>query len=150
MKRGLVDAELVVSRLLTPEDVADIQDAFRALGVTTSARTAPRRRGQELTWMVLASLPLSGFLTTLGTSMADDAYKSLSRLVRRVLRRAQASPGGARALVLEDHASGSLVVMKLDLPDEGYSALFSTDLDAGSGATFRYDLAQHRWTTSPE
>jgi hypothetical protein len=143
-----VDAELVVSRLLSPDDVADIQDAFRGFGVTTSARTAPRRRGQELTWLVLVSLPLSGFLTTLGASMAEEAHKGLCRLVRRVLGRGEALPDRARALVLEDRTSGAFVVLDLDLPDEAYSALFSTDLD--TGATFRFDPAQHRWMATTE
>jgi len=145
---GKVDAELVVNRGLTAEDVADIQEAFRALGLATSARVAPRLRGQELSWLVLASLPLSGFLTTLGTSMAEDAYTRLKGLVRRVLLRGQGASGNTGALLLEDRATGALVVMDVDLPDEAYSALFATDLSVGSGATFRYDATHHRWAAS--
>jgi hypothetical protein len=139
-----LDAHLLVDRWLSPDDLEDIEQAFRAAGLRPTMYRAPARRGlEELNWLVIAAIPLSSFLTTMGTKLAEDSYKELRQLAHRVFKRAPASKPST--LVLEDQDSGTQVVLTPDLPVEGYRALLKTDLAGYSGDRVRYDLTQERW-----
>jgi hypothetical protein len=142
-----LDAHLLVDRRLSPDELEDIEQAFRAAGLRPTVYRAPARRGpEELNWLVIAAIPLSSFLTTMGTKLAEDSYKELRRLAHRVFGTAPASKPST--LVLEDQDTGTQVVLELDLPDNGYRALFKADLDSHSGDRMRYDRTQERWIRS--
>jgi hypothetical protein len=142
-----LDTRLLISRAASREDVEEIKQAFSAAGLDPTAYRVPPRRGpEELSWLVIAALPLSSFLTTLGAKLADDSYKELRRLTRRVLTRAPAA--APSTLVLEDRDSGTQVVLEPDLPDDGYRALLATDLTGHTGGRVRYDRDGGRWVGS--
>jgi hypothetical protein len=142
-----LDAELLVDHRLGPDAVEGIEQAFRAAGLSPTVYRAPARRGaEELNWLVVAAIPLSSFLTTMGTKLAEDSYKELRQLAHRVFKRAPASKPSS--LVLEDQDTGTQVVLTPDLPVEGYRALLDADLAGYDGDRVRYDPAQERWVRS--
>jgi hypothetical protein len=144
-----LDAHLLVDRRLSPDDLEDIEQAFRSVGLHPTVYRAPARRGpEELNWLVIAAIPLSSFLTTLGTKLAEDSYKELRQLAHRVFGRAPASKPST--LVLEDQDTGTQVLLEADLDDTGYRALLKTDLAGLSGERVRYDRTQERWIRSNE
>jgi hypothetical protein len=147
VRRAELDAHLLVDHRLSPDDLEDIEQAFRAAGLRPTVYRTPARRGpEELNWLVIAAIPLSSFLTTMGTKLAEDSYKELRQLARRVFGKAPASKPSP--LVLEDQDTGTQVVLEPDLPEVGYRALLETDLAGYSGDTVRYDPAQERWIRS--
>lgn len=136
----LIDAEVPVDqeRLLV--------DVLAQLGITARMRVVPARRGVgELSWIVLASLPLQAFLANLGTSFADEAYQGLRSVVRRLLHRDPATPGDQRPMVLRDVATGLQVVLEPDLPDEAFHRLVGLDLSQFRLGPVHYDRHQGRW-----
>jgi hypothetical protein len=142
-----LNAHVLVAHGLSSDDLEDIEQAFRAAGLCPTVYRAPVRRGaEELNWLVVAAIPLSSFLTTLGTKLAEDSYKELRQLAHRVFGRASAPKSST--LVLEDQDTGTRVVLEPDLPDDGYRALFETDLASHSGDKVRYDPTQKRWVRS--
>jgi hypothetical protein len=139
-----MDADLLVSRGMTAEASSDVEQAFAAAGLRPTLRRVPAHRGAEqLSWLVIAALPLTSFLTTLGAKLAEDAYKELRLLGHRVLR--HAPDRTARSLVLEDDDSGTRVVLDGDLPDEGYRALLALDVAGRRGAVLVYDRGAGQW-----
>jgi hypothetical protein len=123
----------------------DIVSAFEGLGVTAELRVAPRRRSESITWLALVALPLSSFFSTLGASLAKDAYQALRDLTERVLSGEKAAQPGT--LVLEDRDSGTRVVLAAGLSNEAYQALLATDLSAVEpGSTLAYDATTRRWS----
>jgi hypothetical protein len=138
-------AHVVVGPGLDPAALADLAEGFRALGLEPTLAPTPRIRGGELTWLVLASLPLSAFLSTFGTKLAEDGYAGLHHLVARIARHGRGSHPHAHALVLEDEISGTLVQLDDDLRDDGYRALVELDLSEHVGVILRYEAASRRW-----
>jgi hypothetical protein len=139
--------DLLVSPTASSADVEEIEQAFRAAGLRPTAHRVPSRRGPEqFSWLVIAALPLSSFLTTLGAKLAEDSYKELRQLTLRVLGRAPSS--NPSTLVLEDQDNGTQVILEPDLPDDGYRALLATDLTGYTGGRVRYDRRRGRWVAS--
>ena len=139
-------AEILVTAEVSPEREQAIVEAFDALGVTARARTVPTRRGaEELQWLVLATLPLHGFLSGLGSTLAQEASQGVKRLVSQALgtRREAVSP--PPVLVLQDAATRLQVVLEADLPTDAYSALLALDLSAFQKGPLHYDRHAGRW-----
>lgn len=144
-----MDVDLLVSRLVSPGDVDEIEQAFSDVGLRpTPHMVAPRRGPEELSWLVVAALPLSSFLTSLGAKMAEDSYKALRQLTRRVLT----TTSGAKplTLVLEDLASGTQVVLESDLPDDSYRTLLAADFAGHAGGRIHYDRGRGQWVGSED
>jgi hypothetical protein len=83
-------------------------DALAALGVRAQAKVVSARRGLgELHWLILVSLPLQTFLSSVGSKLAEDGYQGLKRAVGRLLGRGQEQPAAEppRPMVLQDTAS---------------------------------------------
>ena len=85
-----MDADLFVSRLIGPEDLPG-RGGSRPSGPSgcVPSPTKPRRVGvpKISSWLVIAALPLSSFLTSLSAKLAEDAHKELRRLAARVFGR---------------------------------------------------------------
>ncbi|WP_320772877.1 hypothetical protein [Streptomyces sp. CRN 30] len=141
----MVEVDLLVSNRLSAETAADVESGFRALGLTATVRVLPTRRSAELSWLVLATLPLVSFLNAVGAKAAEGAVQSLRDVVRRMFTDKRAGTGASRALVLQDVGSSAQVILDPDLPAEGYRALFTGDLPFASGATFRFDPVRGAW-----
>ena len=81
-----------------------------------------------LTWLLLISLPLQGFLSTVGNKIAEDAYDKFTQAASRFLdrhRKLEDAPAAAipPALVLQDPVTGLRIVFEPDLPNEAYDQL---------------------------
>jgi hypothetical protein len=144
---GSVPADIFVDGQLSPEQEDLIASTMTALGASVRVRILPRRRSaSELQWLVLAALPLQAFLTSIGSKIADSAYKDFQDAARRLLRREHpAGRPAARPMVLQDTTSGLQVVLDYDLPAEGYQQLLSLDLSLFRFGPLHYDRAQQRW-----
>jgi hypothetical protein len=146
-KPELLAADLLVAAEVPPEDEQAIVEAFGALGVTARARIVPTRRGVgELQWLVLAALPLQAFLSSLGSTLGDEASDSLIRLTGRLRRtRGEAADPPPPILVLQDAATRLQVVLEAGLPTDAYRALLALDLSTFSKGPLHYDQQHRRW-----
>jgi hypothetical protein len=139
-------AEVIVSPQFDPAAIPDVLHLFRRLGLDAEIAPPPVLRSGDLTWLVLASLPLVGFLSALGDKIADDGYAELRELVVRIARHGRRTGATTHALLLEDEGTGTLVELDEDLPDESYRRLLEVDLSANAGVTLRYEAATGHWT----
>jgi hypothetical protein len=157
--------------ILSSPGVLSEPDERLLLDVLSDCGADPRlfvelRRGQvpDLTWIVLASLPLQAFLSALGSKAADDSYAKLRALVRR-LASARRTHGAApdadqetappasletpasspAPLILMDSDTGLQIVLEADLPADAYRELVTMDLSQFSLGPLHYDQARHRW-----
>lgn len=141
-----VPANVRVAAHVSPEDVRQLLDDFRSIGLDPTARVVPTRRGlSDFPWLVVVTLPLQLFLSTLMQELAGDAYTRLKALVGRVLHHEQQRDEGRRVLVFQDTATGAQVVLEHDLPPEGYRQLFRVDLAALTHGPLHYDRSKHEW-----
>jgi hypothetical protein len=139
-------AELLVTADVPPDEEQAIVEAFGALGVAASARVVPTRRGvADLQWLVLAALPLHAFLSTVGSTLAEQAADGLRRLVGQLRRRRQESASTPAVLVLQDATTRLQVVLEADLPADAYQALLSLDLSTFSKGPLHYDRHSGQW-----
>ena len=143
-----LSAEVFLDGQIPADEEWTLVDALAVLGVRTHAKVVPARRGLgELHWLVLVSLPLQAFLTSVGSRLAEDAYQGFQRAVGRLLGRAQGQPAAEqpRPMVLQDTASGLQVVLEADLPDAAYQQLVAMDLAKFHLGPLHYDRQQRRW-----
>jgi hypothetical protein len=133
-----------------PDGTAGLTQRLRRLGLDPSLSPAPQLRSSDLTWLVLASLPLVGFLNTLGNKLAEDGYEGLRDLVRHIARHGRTTGGNPRALLLEDQDTGTLIELGGELPEEGYRKLLELDLSSNVGVTLHYDIRTSQWTAAAE
>jgi hypothetical protein len=147
------DSEQLIAEIFFDEHIPAAQerglvDALAALGVRTRVKVVPARRGLgELHWLVLVTVPLQAFLSSVGSKFAEGAYQSLKHAVRRLLGHEQEQPAAevARPLVLQDIASELQVVLEADLPDAAYQQLVGLDLAKFQLGPLHYDRHQRRW-----
>jgi hypothetical protein len=143
-----LEADVLVDAEVSVDQERLVVDALAELGVRARTRIVPTRRGVgDLSWVVLVSLPLQAFLTSLGTTLAEQAQQGLRDLVARLVRKDRtASAGhGQRPMVLRDVATGLQVVLEPDLPAEGYRQLLGLDLSQFQVGPVHYDRFQGRW-----
>lgn len=144
-------ADLVVDHRITRAQEQPLTDALAALGFASSVRVLPPRRVVEpLSWLILVSLPLHAFLTTVGNKAAEAAYHRLQNAVRNLrasstTATAAAPPEPSRPVVLQDPATGLRIVLDPDLPSGAYRQLLSLDLTRYRLGPLHYDQARSRW-----
>lgn len=152
------------------EDEENLVAALAACGVAAELGEIPARRStQALAWAVLVSLPLTAFLSEIGSKASDDAYAGLTAAIRRILRRDRETarlPGtsdteasGAdraddtapsRVMILQDPGTGLRIVLEADLPDEAYHQLLALDLTDFRFGPLHYDAARRRWRSEQD
>jgi hypothetical protein len=135
--------EIHVDENVAAEDEAALVSCLSALGLAPSApvRVQPPVRA-DVVWQVLVTLPVTGFLTAIGTKLGTDAYQQLVVAARRLFSRRP------EPMVLRDLETGVAVVIERDLPDAAYLQLPTLDLSACRG-TVRYDRDAGRWRDTP-
>jgi hypothetical protein len=147
----MLNGEIFLDGNVPAEDEEFLLKGLTACGVNGRARIIPTRRDPAtLTWIVLIALPLQGFLSTLGTKIAEDGHTWLSKLVNRLNERphpptAEAAASTARLLVLQDEATGLQIVLEPDLPRDAYDQLLILDLSGIRLGPVHYDRTQRRW-----
>jgi hypothetical protein len=139
--------------LLTPDltraQYEPLRAALHQLGFTPTLRVVPQTRTDLPTWVVLISLPLTAFLTTLGAKLAEDSYRGLRSAIRNLLSRSREATSPAQrtmpTLILQDQHTDIQIVLDAELPDHGYQLLTVLDLRPFGTAPIRYDHASGRW-----
>ena len=139
--------ELLLNGAVTEDDEREIIAVLAPLDVRV--RRQPVHRGaDELTWLVLASLPLQAFLSGLGGEAVKDAYAGLKKLVARLSNHTLGNHKKAIStvpLVLADVRTGLRIALDADLPAEAYRQLHELKLADYRTGPLHYDRAGHRW-----
>jgi hypothetical protein len=139
-------AEVLVADTVSADREQEIAEAFRSLAIAVRTRMVPTRRGLgDLPWLVLALVPLQAFLSGLGSSLAADAHRGLTRLVSQVLKAGSEAPEPDRVLVLQDSATRMQVVLEADLPAEAYQQLVALDFSEIRRGPIHYDRQRRAW-----
>jgi hypothetical protein len=144
-------AELLHDGRVSVDDERHIVAALSACGVAAQAKVIPPRRdAQTLTWLLLISVPLQGFLSAVGEKVAADAYSRFTHAVERLLGRHHRSGSepantGPPVLVLQDPATGLRIILEAGLPPEAQEELCALDLSRYRFGPLHYDRAQRRW-----
>ena len=142
-----ISADILFGAEPTPEQEALAAEALAVLGGSGRIRVMPLQRGlEDLPWLVLLTLPLQAFLTSMGTKLGTDAYQGLQRIVSTLLHPERATPPtDRRPIVLQDATSGLRIILDRDLPADGYDQLLSLDLTRFRSGPVHYDRAGRRW-----
>jgi hypothetical protein len=136
-----VVADVVLSEPLTPEMESEIEQLFAGMGATVRTRVIPSRRGPaELSWLVLATIPLEAFLKVLAEGVASDVHVNL----RALLQRLSSHRREHRPLVLRDPMTRLQIVLEADLPAAAYRQLVELDLSQFDRGPLHYDMARSR------
>lgn len=137
-------AELIFDHEISAELADDLETAFRDLGFDTSARRRlPHRGPAELTWLMLAALPLQSFLSGLGSELAKELYAKVKRL--RLPGRKTEGAQHLVPLVLQDTNSELRIILEADLPAEAIRELVSLDLSGYRAGPLHYDQHRKKW-----
>jgi hypothetical protein len=146
-----VRAEVLHDGRVGPDDEELILAALTGCGVAAEVKIIPARRDvQTLTWLLLISLPLQGFLSAVGKKIAEDGYDTFTRAARRILdrhRKLEDAPAAAipPVLVLQDPATGLRIVFEPDLPGEAYDQLRALNLSGYRFGSLHYDRSLRCW-----
>lgn len=148
-------AEVFVHSRSDSETEQVFLDLLFDTGVTAQVRVVPPHRGfDQLTWLLLAVLPLQAFLSEFGKKLGEDSSARLQAAVRRLadrdgkaaeVDRASQSGGRPTLLVFQDAATGLQVVLEPDLPAEAYRQLTALDLAQFRIGPLHYDQTLRRW-----
>lgn len=135
-------AELIFDYGADIDMAAGLEAEFRRLGFATERRTRHAHRGpDEITWLMLASLPLQAFLSGIGTEVVGDLYVKAKKLATSGKKKAD----GRVPLVLRDTESELKVILESDLPPEAIRQLTGLDLSAYRIGPLHYDRAVKKW-----
>ena len=138
-------AELIIDHEVADALEKQLVTVFREFGFdTTSRRTLAHRGMSELTWLVLAALPLQAFLSGLGSEAVKDIYAAVKKLAKNRTKKAPAE-AGAVPMVLQDANSELRIVLEPDLPVKAYQQLTALDLSAYRIGPLHYDRQRSRW-----
>ena len=139
-------ANVLIAEPISADETAEIAAAFGSIGLSADLRiVSPKRSLADLTWLILASIPLQPFFNRLAEDVADDMHQRLKTFVTRVLHRPVAANQAKPVLVLQDTLSGVQVVLEPDLPAESYRQLLSYDLTTVRRGPLHYDVHRGRW-----
>ena len=139
-------AEILVAAEVPAEQEQAVIKEFGALGVAVHGRVVPAHRGSvDVQWLLLATLPLQAFLSTLGASSANGATQALKRLVGRLHGSQPEGAPAPRPLILQDAASRLQIVLEAGLPTEAYDSLVSLDLSKFRHGPLHYDQHRGAW-----
>jgi hypothetical protein len=134
-------AELLFDHGIGTETAGGLEDAFRRLGfVTVVRRRLPHRGPDELTWLMLAALPLQAFLSGIGAEAVKDVYAKAKQLITSGKK-----ANGAVPLVLQDTETELQVILEADLPAEAIRQLVGLDLRAYRAGPLHYDRDRKKW-----
>jgi hypothetical protein len=134
-------AELLFDHGMDADTTAGMVAEFRRLGFVTEVRTRlPHRGPDEITWLMLAALPLQAFLSGIGAEAVKDVYARAKRLTTAGKKARNDVP-----LVLQDAETELKVILEADLPPEAIRQLVGLDLGAFRTGPLHYDRAGKKW-----
>ena len=137
--------ELLFDHEIADELAQQLVATFREFGFDTTFRRTLTHRGlSELSWLVLAALPLQAFLSGLGSEAVKDIYASVKKLAKNRTKKNR-DTHGAVPLVLQDSNSELKIILEPDLPVEAYQQLAGLDLSRYRIGPLHYDRQRKLW-----
>ncbi len=137
---GTIAADVLIASDIPPDEAVWLAAEFTSVGLTADLRVAgPKRSFGDITWAILAAIPLQSFFSRLAEDAADDVHQRLKTFVNRLLRRRQTGTGPRPVIVLQDTLSGAQVVLHYDLPADSYRQLLGLDLTGARHGPLHYD-----------
>jgi hypothetical protein len=134
-------AELLFDHGISTDLAGELENVFRRLGfVTEVRRRLPHRGPDELTWLMLAALPLQAFLSGIGAEAVKDLYAKAKQLTTSGKKAGNHVP-----LVLQDAETELKVILEADLPAEAIRQLVGLDLRAYRTGPLHYDRGRRKW-----
>jgi hypothetical protein len=136
--------EVVTDAAITPDELADLNEAFRRFGFDVQAEPAIHARSIDpVPWVVYITLgaPIATFFTTLAAEAGKDAYEPLKELVKGVLAARRNRPGYA-AISDPEH---SRVTLQPGLPEEALDALKEIDWSEMGAGDLHWSRARREW-----
>ena len=139
-----------------PEDAEEVEQLFRAEGARVDVKQKPPV-GNGVGFFIPISVydvALTAFITGFEGAAGADAWRRPKRLVLSardwLVRRYSTDPPYDRCtLILRHPASGTVVYISSDMPDDGFQQLHKLELTPG--ATYVWDEDRAEWTaTGPE
>lgn len=130
-------------------DTGLLLDMFSMAGITAQVRIVPpRRNAVTLGWVVLATLPLHAFLSTIGAKAAEASYAKLRTAIQRLTGHHDSHEppcNQPHPLILQDSNTGLQIVLEPELPADAYRQLTALDLTQFRMGPVHYDQQQQRW-----
>ncbi len=124
--RDLLEVHLDVGA--DEQEIAAVSRAYDEAGVPAIVTASIVRRSaitELLPWTMVVKVSLTVFLLRFANNAADDAYRALQTLIRRVYEARRGRPG---SICLED--GERKVILTDEVPDEGLRELVEGKLDA--------------------
>ena len=141
--------EVILEAEATEEEVAGVEAELREVGLDWPVSAALERRGLgDYPWVImLAGTPtvIFGVFAKKFTELAaEDAYKGVKSWVQRLASRRR-DPNGT--ITINDPASGTVIVLDPELPDEAYRQLQNVDpaRDGGDLGFLSWSQKDQRW-----
>ena len=147
----LGELEVILDDSASAADVAAVKEAFNDAGLMATVRPSFKRKGSgDFPWIVMASVPLTAFLTAFAAAAGKEAYKGLKKLVRSIWSTRTRTSGLSGSFIIVDRKSGVWVHLKPNIPDDAYSALAELDLESlRRSGVLVYDEDKKQWTELP-
>ena len=140
------EVDLLVGPGLDPAEVTDIRAELAEWGLAPRVRRMPTRRGAEIAWSILLTLPAEIVVKTMLEHLGVRIYQELQTFVQRRLRRA---PGARPVVVIESPESGARYALDADLPLDAYHQMIKALTVGGADDTLRtFDRTRGCWTAA--
>lgn len=151
LKDAMQDQKLQVriDKWASPGEVQAVEEAFRRAGLEVSVRASVIELSEQFTWIVIASIPASAFLSQYFAAAGADAWSASKRLpdqLRQLVRDLKDARGGDQEgkIELED-AGRPWLLLSSDLPDEAFRQLESIDQSVVQGGSLRWHYQDQCW-----
>jgi hypothetical protein len=135
--------QVLVDKWASPEEVRAVEEAFRRVGLEANVRAGVVELSQQLTWIVIVSIPPSAFLTAYFGAAGADAWKAtkgLSNWVRRFVQDLKDARGGDQEGTIElEDAGRAWLLLPSDLPEEAFRQLETVDWSTAQNGSLKWD-----------
>jgi hypothetical protein len=142
-------SEVLLEAEATPQEVAAVEAALREVGIDWPVVAALERRGiGDYPWVIMLAGPPSVvfgvFAKKFAELAAEDVYVSLKKWVRQLASSRRDSNG---TITINDPASGTVILLDPELPDEAYRQLPAVDpeRDGGEARYLSWNNEEGRW-----
>lgn len=137
--------QVQIDKWASPEEVQAVEEAFRRAGLEVSVRASVIELSEQLTWIVIASIPASAFLSAAGAD-AWSATKRLPDRLRQLVRDLKDARGGDQEGTVElEDAGRPWLLLSSDLPEEAFRRLESIDQSVVQGGSLRWHYQDRCW-----
>jgi hypothetical protein len=146
------EIEILLESSAPAEDIAAVDGAFRNAGFVAKVSPVYERKAftDELPWVVMATVPITAFLSAFAAAAGKDAYDTLKNLVCKIWVKRTKNSGSSGNFILIDSKSGIWVLLDPDIPSDAYSELAKLDINSLTNPNaIKYDKDKKKWISLP-